>query len=269
MGDGPVAKEARGFLRGLSHGDRDLCDLEWEASDLVEEAEIVSLRIRRHEALRTAATVGEGSLIGTRCVTINEIIRLGREARNCLANAKEYWKRFADGQTDIWSVREGDRLVAVLEVGSETGRVEEAFGPSNVTVGPRDAHPVARFCGKAGFGIGPECEGLRDEFAAVPVLGPRSVRVGKRLAVYTEWPTGVRIDMTPNPKRFSLEEHPDTLVLTFDPARSCAEEELQDGEARRAVTRFGRRALRRVAGSIARDQVVPTLVQHRLMALAA
>lgn len=267
---GPFAREAAAVLRGLPHHRGDLRSLGHQAAGLIERAGVAGLRARRHEALRPPAAVAAGPLVGTRCVSIEEVMRLGRRARNCLATRDESWRRLAEGERDYWSLREGDRLVAVLEVGRPGGEVVEALGPANATVGLRDARDVARFCEAAGLRIGAGCAGLLPGFAAEPVVAPTVVEVGGRVALYAEWPAAVRVDLGGEAGTWWGGQGPArVLALAFDPGRPLAEAILGGDDPRGAVAGFGRRRLRRIVGSVARGHATPTLVQHRLLALSA
>ena len=83
---GALAADAAAFLRGLAHGREGVDGISSSAHALLGRAETAALRARRHEALRQPVDVEAGSLFGTKCVSIKDIIRLGREARNCLAD---------------------------------------------------------------------------------------------------------------------------------------------------------------------------------------
>lgn len=273
---GPGWREAASFLRGLPHQDRSLDDLRREARGLLRRAESAALRARRDEALRQPANVAVKSLTGTRCVSVQDIIRLGREAGNCLTDNEEHWKTFVEGQTDVWSLRQEGRLIAVIEA-AQDGRVTEVLGPGNQPIGPAEAGPVASFCRAAGLTLTGSGSNLRPEFADPAVIDRRVVRLGRRIAVYSEWPTAVRIDLSvtagnENGRRASFGEPcgiDRTLALSFDPARSCAEAVLGDDDPRDAIRRFGRKRLRRIVGTVAMGDVLPSLVQHRLLAMAA
>ena len=263
-------RNAAAFLKSLPHRRGTIRDLCREAWRLIEQAETAALRARRHELLRRPAQLSAGRLHGTRCVSINEVARLGRTARNCLSNNEDYWKQFASGKIDIWSLHDGDRLVAALEVKRASNEVVEAFGPSNATIGLHDVREVTQFCMVAGFAIGRGCEGLLTEFATPYLVAPRVIEDGKRIAIYAEWPTAVRIDLSASSGRETLfGGSTETLALSFDPDRRCGESALEQGDPRQLIVRFGRKRVRRIVRAIALDQTAPTLVQHRLLALAA
>lgn len=269
-GCAPIQRDAAAFLKSLPHRRGDIRDLGREAWSLIDQAETAALRARRHEVIRPPAHIAAGSLRGIRCVSINEVAQLGRNAQNCLSDNEEYWKQFASGEIDIWSLYNGDRLVAALEVKRATNKVAEAFGPSNATIGLHDVREVTQFCMVAGFGIGRECEGLLAEFATSFLVEPRLVEDGKRIAIYAEWPTAVRIDLSDSGSRMAMfGGSTETLVLSFDPGRRCGESAFEQGDPRQSIARFGRKRLRRIVRAIALDQTAPTLVQHRLLALAA
>lgn len=273
---GVQSRKAAAFLRGLAHGDHTVDGIRRSANLIIRAHESAKLRARRHEVLRQPVDVAAGSLIGTRCVSIEDITRLGREAQNCLADNEKYWKAFADGQTDLWSLREGIRLIAVLEV-ERSGPVKEVLGPANAPIGPREAGRIAAFCRAAGLRL--EGAGLTvlPDFATPAVIDRRVVMLSKRVAVYSEWPTAVRIDLSGKAgdpddlmELFGCDGGPEcTLALSFDPNCSSAEEVLGRRDPREAIWRFGRKRLRRIVQGIAFGQAVPSLVQHRLLVLSA
>jgi hypothetical protein len=269
---GALAAEAAAFLRGLAHSKEGIDDIGASARALLERAETAALRARRHEALRQPVNVAAGSMVGMKCVSIDDITRLGREARNCLADNEEHWKSFASGQTDIWSLRDSGHLVAVLEV-LQDGRVTEVFGPRNASIELAAVGQVAAFCQTAGLELEGTWLNVLPGFAEAPLIAPRTVRLKSRIALYAEWPTAVRIDLSSKSGgRRSLwdSDGPErTLTLSFDPRRSCSELILSSADPRTEVKRFGRKHLRRILKTVALDQAVPTLVQHRLLALVA
>ena len=269
---GAIAPEAAAFLRRLAHGREGINDISASARALIERAEAAALRARRHEALRQPVDVATGSLVGTKCVSIEHITRLGREARNCLADNEEHWKSFASGRTDIWSLRDGDRLVAILEARRD-GRVTEAFGPRNTPIELAAVGQVAAFCQAAGLKLEAGLDILPD-FAEPPLIARRVVKLKSRIALYAEWPTAVRIDLSGKAgglrALLGSEDGPErTLALSFDPEKSCAEMILGTGDPRKEVKRFGRKQLRGIVQEVALGQTAPSLVQHRLLALAA
>lgn len=272
-GGGGIAGEAAAFLRGLTHCRDNIDGMNASARTLLKRAETMALRAKRYEALRHPVEVVTGSLVGTKCVSIDDIVKLGREARNCLDDEKAYWKSFVSGRTDIWSLRESGRLVAVLQA-RQDGPVTEAFGPGNAKIGLTAACQVATFCQAAGLRLEKAGLDLLPDFAKSPLIARRVVMLKSRIALYAEWPSAVRIDLSGGVggrrALFESEEGPEhTLTLAFDPRKSCAEEILGASDPRKAVERFGRKRLRRIVQSIAMDQTVPSLVQHRLLALAA
>lgn len=272
-GGGALAAEAAAFLRRLAHSREGVDDISASAHALLRRAETAALRARRHEALRQPVDVATASLVGTKCVSIEDITRLGREARNCLADNEEYWKSFASDRTDIWSLRNGGRLVAILEARRD-GRVTEVFGPRNAPIGLAAVGQVAAFCQAAELELEGAGLDLLPDFAGPPLIARRVVPLKSRIALYAEWPTAVRIDLSDKAgDRWAFlgsQEGPDrTLALSFDPALSCAEMILGAADPRKVVKRFGRKQLRRIVQNIALDQAEPSLVQHRLLALAA
>ena len=80
-------------------------------------------------------------------------------------------------------------------------------------------------------------------------------------ALYAEWPAAVRIDLGGPKGR--------VLSLTFDSAKPLARALREGDDPTEAVARFGPKALRRIVARVAMAQAEPTLVQHRLLALAA
>lgn len=267
----PGAQEAAAFLRGLTHRRLSLRELRDDVAVLLDRARRLSLRARTDEVLRSPADFAAGDLIGTRCGSVREIIGLGQEARNCLAENETYWEGFVSGQTDIWSLRREDRLVAVLKVQRGGACVVEAKGPGNQPIGFHDARDVALFCEASGLTISRGCEGLLPNYASPFVIEPRVVPLGQEVALYAEWPAAVRIDLSGG---VELLEDWDgrtrrILALAFDPARPLAVAVLDGPDPRDAVKAFGRKALRRIVRIAAMEQVTPSLVQHRLLALAA
>ncbi|WP_156362858.1 hypothetical protein [Rubellimicrobium mesophilum] len=270
----PLSREAGVFLRGLSHRRDDIMVLGLEARHLVQESEQAVLKAdlyaKRLQPLREPAEIKAGDLIGRRCTTIDEIVQLGRRAQNCLSHRNEYWARFAAGESDFWVLQSGDRLAAILEVKCRTRCVAAAEGPDGATISLRDARGVALFCKAAGLEIGQRCEGVMLDFAAPFLVEPRVVEVEGRIMAYAEWPTAFRIDLGPEPgQRTSGHGPASTLALSFDPSRSVATAILEGQDLCRAVESFGREAIRKVVQTVALDQATPTLVQHRLLALAA
>jgi hypothetical protein len=99
-----------------------------------------------------------------------------------------------------------------------------------------------------------------------------------RIVEYAEWPNAVRIDWASACRTDILEEEAtglrfinphSSLSLAFDPAESLAREILDGRDPRPAISAFGAGALRKIMKTIAMDEIRPTLVQHRLMALSA
>jgi hypothetical protein len=187
-----------------------------------------------------------------------------------LANNGYYWEDFVAGKIDIWSICEGHQLVAVLSVKRATNQVNEARGPLNRNIALRHIHHVALFCRKARFSISTQCEGLLAEYAESPILGPRIVVLDKCIAEYAEWPNAVRIDIVgaeypgwPMSNRYMI------LSVSFDSALSCAREILTGRNHQEAMREFGAKRLRKIVQNVALDEVTPTVVQHRLLALAA
>ena len=268
---GSVADEAKAFFRGLPHQQISLEEIGRGARNLIRRAEFLALQARRDEQMRPKARVTALPLVGQRCESIKDIIRLGREAKNCLTDRTEYWEKFAADQIDIWHIRDGNRLVAILEVKRAQNCVVEAHGPSNKAIGIQDVRHVALFCAEAGFNIGPDCDGLLPDYTAPFLVEPRLVEIGKQIAIYAEWPTAVRIDMSATRvrgrRRFGGTT--ETLMLSFDPDQACGASALGENDPRQAISVFGRKEVRKIVRAIALTQVAPSLVQHRLLALAA
>lgn len=269
---GPVADEAKAFFRGLPHQKVSLEEVGRSAHRLIRRRDFLSLQARRDEQMRSTERVTTAPLVGQRCESIKDIIRLGREAKNCLTDCTEYWEKFAADQIDIWYVRDGNRLVAILEVKRAHNCVVEAHGPSNKAIGIQDVRHVALFCVEAGFNIGPDCDGLLPDYAAPFLVEPRLVEVGKQIAIYAEWPTAVRIDMSATRRvrgRRRFGGAAETLMLSFDPDQACGASALGENDPRLVISVFGRKEVRKIVRTIALTQVAPSLVQHRLLALAA
>ena len=94
------------------------------------------------------------------------------------------------------------------------------------------------------------------------------------VAEYAEWTNAVRIDfgselVDREITDFAMDNLRVILSLTFDPATSCAAEILDSRDPRDAICTFGKKRLRKIMKIIALNEITPTLVQHRLLALAA
>lgn len=265
-----VAARASAFLRGLAHGAREYRDIWIEAVEIIEAKEMADLRARRDEVVREPASVMVGSLAAARCETLREVTQLGRVAENCLASDSDSWKSFLDGKVDIWRFTDRGRVMAAVEA-TRDGVVTEILGPSNARVPLGSAGKAALLCQAAGLSLERPELGLLPEFAEPGLIDKRVVMLGKRVAVYSEWTAAVRIDVSTDGQgwRDARGVANDTLVLSFDPARACGEETLGARDPREAVDHFGRKRLRRIVGQIAMAQAAPSLVQHRLLALAS
>ena len=276
---GPGAAEAAAFLRGLPHRRYDLSDLTEAAETVLDRARTLRLLAGRHALVRAPAEVGADGLVAIRCRSLDAVIRLGREARNCLADLERYWQRFDHGDLDLWAVREADTLVAVLAVAGT--RVREAFGPGNAVVPLDRVQAVARVCARAGWTVHDGCEGLLPEYVGPILVGPLRLTVDDRVVAYAEWADAVRIDMSGGADdgadgevAFLMDmldgiRRPRTLALASDPVQPCADAILYGPDPRPAVAAFGIDRLRSVVAGVALGRAVPTVVQHRLMALAA
>jgi|TARA_R100001369_G_scaffold91609_1_gene133406 hypothetical protein len=270
-GRGVFSGPANAFLRGLSHTrQRDLDELLSGALKLVDQAEIAAFRAQRHEVLRDPVRIMVGPLIGSPCVSIGDVMQLGREAQNCLADNRDYWEEFRSGDYDFWSLRQEDRLIAVLKVEKGENQVVEALGPSNNTIGINDVRQVATFCKEAGLRIGAKCDGLCADYAAPFQVEPTLIKIKGRFAIYAEWPTAVRIDMRKeDASGLAFLYQTKVLELSFDSQRSCVDMVFEGQNHLHEVKAFGRKELRKIVRHVAMCQTNPTLVQHRLLALAA
>jgi hypothetical protein len=268
---GVLSGPANAFLRGLSHsGHGDMDELLSSSNELVNRAEMATYRAQRHDVLRDPACIVVDGFIGSLCVSIDEIIRLGREAKNCLVDSRNYWKGFRARDHDFWAVRQGNRLIAILRVERHENRVVEALGPENRTISLNDVRQVATFCKEAGLQIGTTCDGLRAEYAAPFQVDPTPVKIKGYFAIYAEWPTAVRIDMRKeDTSSLSIFHRNKVLELSFSPQRSCLDMVFEGDDHLYEVKKFGRKKIRKILGHVAMSQTEPTLVQHRLLALAA
>ena len=267
-----LSGEAAAFLRGLPHRTLSERHLRIEANNLTERHAVARLWTRRDEPMRAPMRIEDEGAVAVRCATISEIIRLSREARNCLKEEK-HWTAFARKEVDVWSVRAKGRLLAVLRA-DRVGQVTEIRAPSNATVPVADVQAVARLCVRAGLDLS-GCKGdVLPAFAEAPRL-VRWVRVKDRVAVYAEWPGAVRIDLGFDTRGWPLlnigqtSDPSRTLALGFDITVPCGAEVLGEDGLGSAVRRFGRKWVRRVVGAVALEETAPSLVQHRLLALAA
>lgn len=277
----PGAAEAAAFLRGLPHPQEGSDDLVDAAETLLGRARTLRLLAGRRDLVRAPGEIGTGALVATRCRSLDAVIRLGREARNCLSHVERYWQRFSDGSLDLWALRGAGGPAAVFAVSQ--GRIEEVFGPRNTVLGPEQVHAVAQLCARAGWVISDGCEGLLPQFAGPIRVGPLRLALGDQVAVYAEWADAVRIDMSRGNEDdedgddeeallaalLDQAPGPHILALAFDPARSCTDAILYGADPRPAVAAFGPARLRRIVANVALGCAVPTMVQHRLMALAA
>lgn len=269
--------DAAAFLRGLSHNRDDLGTLGHSARQLVRQAQTTSMRARRHEVVRTPVRVEVGTLIGERCVSLGDVMRTGRRAQNCLADRGiTYWEGFLAGHWDFWELRlrDGDRRdrLIVLKVDRQANLVTEALGARNGTIGVFDVGAVAQFCQAAGLTIGHGCRGLLPDFMAPPVIEPRVVDLeDDQCAIYCEWPTAVRIDLSTRDDRPFRRRRGATemLLLTFDPSRPIAAALLDGPDPRADIASFGKKRLRRIVRSLTLDQTRLTRVQQILLVLAA
>lgn len=268
---GVVSDEAKAFFRGLPHQKISWEEIGRHAQDLNERAVFLALQARREQKLRPKTRVTALPLVGQRCESIKDLVRLGREAKNCLTDRKEYWEKFAANLIDIWHIRDENRLVAILEVKRNQNLVVEAQGPLNRAIEIQDVRDVALFCLKAGLTIGPSCDGLLPGYSEPFLVEPRLVEVGKQIAIYAEWPTAVRIDLSATRMvrgRQRFIGTAETLMLSFDQDKPCGASAFGENDPRLAIGVFGRKKVRKIVRAIALTQVAPSLVQHRLLALA-
>lgn len=268
----PVSYQAARLLRSLAHGATRLNQLCGVAAELEHQARRDRLRRNRDLPMRSPLVLCEGNITGTRCATINDIVKLGRETRNCLNDSVDkYHFAFAQSRTDIWALRDGDRLVAVLEVSLPRNSVLQVRGPRNFSLTLDDARDVARFCRAAALKVGKTCDGLRPYYADAPLLGPVAIEVDGSVSLYAEWHEGVRIEGYQDGDRawmdFFLGEN--LFELSFDLSRPLGVELATSPEPAKAAKKFGKKRLRRIVARVALNQLQPTIVQHRLLALAA
>lgn len=266
-GADPVgAREAVALIRGLPHGSDDLTDVAMKIAELRGAAADRALLARNDEVLREPRAVESDGLTGSLCTSLGQVRALGRAAQNCLERTSHYWEKFLSGGSDFWAVRRGGRLVAVVQNNRGTAQVIEAKGPRNRPLPLGDVQAVARFCVAAGLAIDRGCDDLLPQFAGPLVVGPRHVRIEDAVAVYAEWDRAVLIAVNSSGR---LRPRCDRLALSFDADRPVAAAVIDGDTCAREVRQFGPKMLRRIVGAIALDQREPTLVQHRLLALAA
>ena len=270
-GSSPIKPEVRAFLKSLPHKTVEMSDLQKEASGLRHRAQMLELKERRHENLRPASRIERGKTTAHRCASLDEVIKLGRNAKNCLKDDEDHWKRFVRGRSDYWVLRDSRRIMAVLEVDRGCGRIREALGHDNIKIPLHDARKVVALCKEAGIRIDDPSLGLLPEFDETPLIEALPIIIGNRLATYTEWDAAVRIDITDDDQNELLMElgAETTLTLSFDEATSCAQAAFEGRDPRQAVMIFGKKTLRKIMKKVALYQARPTLVQHRLLALSA
>ena len=113
--------------------------------------------------------------------------------------------------------------------------------------------------------------------------------MGDRIVVYAEWADAVRIDVSrgggnghdeggdgdreDDGEALLMELLDDRgrprILAAFDPVRPCANANLYGPDPRQVIAAFGAARLRRIVAGVALGCVEPTVVQHRLLALAA
>lgn len=272
--DATVAREAKAFLKCLTHRKEGPRALRREAQEFLsraaELAERAEIRKKRHLALRDPLTIGAGALTGRRCQSIEEIARTGRGVGNCLRSNEGYWSRFLKGKSDVWVLERAGEPVAVLEVRRRTGTVVEAKDGRNKPIGLADAHAVALFCRVAEFDIDDKCEGLLLAYADPMVKGPLVIEVGGVMVRYAEWPRAVRIDLGADGMELLMEgARSRSLSVAFDPDLSLGAEMLEGSSGSRHVRAFGKKRLRQILRAVALERIEVTFVQSRLMLLAA
>jgi hypothetical protein len=171
----PMAREAGAFLKGIRHR-RDL--YLWEIGSILAQARSANLKSRRYQILREPAQRLAGSLVATRCSSLNAIIGLGRLSGNCLAENDTYWEKFVSGEIDIWSFREDGVLVALATVNLASNQVIESLGLRNKKIAQRHICDVALFSWNAGLSISTECDASLVEYAESRCWGSQTSLAG-------------------------------------------------------------------------------------------
>lgn len=101
----------------------------------------------------SARVLRHGGVEGRRATTLAEVRALGREARNCLARVESWSTRPLAGASEIWALRHGGQLVAVLSR-KDDGTVDALNGPENDPVAPERFWPVLSWLAASGFPLG-------------------------------------------------------------------------------------------------------------------
>lgn len=159
----PFRARAARALRGMPHWTAltDWDDWEGPPEDLSQRLGLSQILLaadesdrRRGEDARHAspARLTAGRLTGRRTTTLGEVLALGREARNCLSKHGAARESIAAGH-DVWALREGPTLVALIEVGAD-GVVRQMRGPRNGTRFTGYLLDIVQFCTAAGFKVG-------------------------------------------------------------------------------------------------------------------
>ena len=260
----PFAHEASSLLKGMAHRNDGMDHLEVDCEHLLQKKSRAVLLAGRCEIVRDTAPISFERLEAVPCRSLDDVISLGKEATNCLANWMEHWESFTKNRKDFWSIRRGGKLVGVLSMSNN--EVEEIFASNNKVLAYDDSIAVARFCAAAGWTLKAGCEGILPQFAGPVIVGPTRLLFGNWIAIYIEWETAVRIDLSKDPSHPWLRE-PTSLLLAFDQDRPLADMVLNGAGPRSEVSDFGKKRLRKVMHQVAMGQHTPTLVQHRLMAL--
>lgn len=158
----PFGPEAAALLRSLSHVRRPANGANAlviaQINAFPRRARTALLRARRHQPICAPETIRAGSLTGTRCTTMNEVLNLGSEARNCLASPLQRHLGIQAGEEEIWALRSPERLVAVLAIRLEPRRLVELSGPDNKTGVSGHGADLADWCRAAGVMVSRRCQ---------------------------------------------------------------------------------------------------------------
>lgn len=160
--DHPIKREAAALLRSLPHwrggSDRGRASISRIIGRFSSRAHRAWLRTNRCTPFCEPAVVRAGSLTGQRCTTIEEVLRLGAEARNCLAWLNARHMRILEGQEMIWSLRSAGNLVAVLCTRPDpVPKIVELYGPHNRVGVSGYGADLAAWCEEAGLLVSRDC----------------------------------------------------------------------------------------------------------------
>lgn len=165
----PMRMEATRFLRSLPHWKPEVVrrgrrktgfhpQLHWLAMEFLDRADTAWCRVYRGVHFGEPCVRQIGALTGTRCTSIDEIVSLGREARNCLADIHQTHLQFYRGREEIWSLRAGDDLVAILRVELEPEPViTELLGPGNEVSVAGYGNDLIQWLVTVGIKVGVDC----------------------------------------------------------------------------------------------------------------